>query len=166
VRAERWRGRKLDLGASPRRRSSGPFVFWVRFYGSLPPGIKQWGLEQACAYVRQAGFRTANLNEAVSAFTHTRDFYGEFCEQMPNATLELDRDGNGRPDGWFGCVFAPEEAQHAGKRAMTIVGSAARTTLYGPEPGRSRLCLLARRAGDKTAHQISRLLDTGSTLIP
>ena len=123
----------------------------IGLYGGhhTPPGIKQWGLEQACAYVRQAGFRTANLNEAVYAVTHTREFYGEFCEQMPNATLELDRDGDGRPDGWLGCTFAPEEVRHQGNRAMATVGGSACTTLFGPEPGRNRLHLVARRATDK-----------------
>lgn len=123
----------------------------IVLYGGhhTPPGIKQWGLKQACAYVRQAGFRTVNLNEAVYAVTHTREFYGEFCEQMPNATLELDRDGDGRPDGWFGCAIAPAGARNQGKPAMTVAGSAAYTTLYGPEPGENRLQLSARSASDK-----------------
>lgn len=125
----------------------------VVLYGGhhTPPGIKQWGLEQTCRWVRKAGFPTVTLNEAVYACTHSREFYSESVEQMPNAALQLDRDGNGRPDGWFGCAYVPEGTAGRGKRAMSIVGSAARTTLYGPEPGRNRLCLSARNSSGEPA---------------
>jgi hypothetical protein len=68
---------------------------------------------------------------------------------MPNAALETDRDGNGRPDGWLGCKFASSVVGPAGKPAMAIAGPAAQTTLYGPQPGHNRLSFAARCAGDK-----------------
>ena len=125
----------------------------VALYGGhhTPPGFKQWGLEEACRYVRQAGFRTVTLNQAVHACTHTRESYGEFCEQMPNATLELDRDGNGRPDGWLGCVYSPQINADQGGRCVTITQGAMHTTLYGPEPGKSELSLRTRCATETAA---------------
>lgn len=123
----------------------------VVLYGGhhTPPGIKQWGLEQACRYVREAGFRAVTLNEAVYACTHTREFYSQSVEQMPNATFQQDRDGNGRSDGWLGCDCTPKETRADGKRTVTIVGGSASTTIYGPEPGRNRLSLSARSTGEK-----------------
>lgn len=118
----------------------------VALYGGhhTPPGLKQRGLEEACRWVRQAGFRTTTLNDAVYACTHTREFYGEFCEQMPNATLELDRDDNDRPDGWFGCAYAPNAHTDQSERCAVITKAAMHTTLLGPEPGKSKLNVRTR----------------------
>ena len=122
----------------------------VVLYGGhhTPPGIKQWGLEQACRYIRKAGFRTATLNEALYACTHTREFYHEFCEQMPNATLELDRDANGRPDGWFGCAYAPEGIRGPDGQRVALAKGAVHTALYGPEAGKSGPRFLARSSAE------------------
>ena len=99
--------------------------------------------------MRDTGFRAVTRNEAVYACTHTREFYSESVEQIPNATFQRDRDGNGRPDGWLGCDCPPEGIQAEGKHAIAIVDGSARTTIYGPEPGSNRLSLSARSTGEK-----------------
>jgi hypothetical protein len=85
----------------------------------------------------------------VRAIKQPRNYFGADVEQIPNPGFVCDYDGNGRPDGYQRCRYAPAELQapHGGRAAE--MDSGATTSIYGPEPGRMRFSFALRSADDR-----------------
>ncbi len=93
----------------------------------------RWGFEEVVRFVERHALDVRTWSQALSWATARPSGYGE---QIPNPGLRLDRDGDGRPDAWWGVL-----AVHG---ATADLGRGAHTTVFGPDPGRTRLGLRAR----------------------
>jgi len=116
-----------------------------------------WGLEEICKLVRDNELPTMVMADAVKAIRNPREHFDKHIEQMPNPTFARDIDGNGRPDGYARCRYAPPavKAPAGGRAAEAVSGTT--TWIYGPEPGRTRFAFMARSA-DETARTITATL--------
>jgi len=104
------------------------------------------GLEEVCKFLRAHQLPVMRMADAVKAAEDPRKFFEFGIEQMPNPRFVADLERNGRPDGYLGCGYAPDEVKSPeGGRVAEFTGPTT-TWLYGPEPGRTRLALTARSA--------------------
>ena len=106
-------------------------------------------VEEIGRFVRDHHLPTMRMADAVKAIQHTRDHFDRQIEQMPNPTLAVDLDGDGRPDGYASCRYAPAEIKApVGRRAIKWSGATS-TAINGPETGRTVFSFMARSADDK-----------------
>ncbi len=103
-----------------------------------------WGVEEVCKFVRQHKLPTMLMADSVRAIQHPREHFDEQVEQIANPGFLHDYDGNGRPDGYEGCRYAPDEVRDTPNGRVAEFESGGATWIYGPEPGTTRFSLRAR----------------------
>lgn len=113
------------------------------------------GLRQVVAFIAANGFETMTMAQAWHAVRNRRSSFSRSAEQFPNTGFR-DLDGNGRPDGYFGCGYAPSGATFAGRRAV-LLHSGFHTWVYGPEPGATEFTFTMRSAGPGPVGIVPRL---------
>ena len=69
-------------------------------------------------------------------------------KQIPNPGFSYDLDGNGRPDGYSPCGYAPAEITSPGGGRVAEFFSGTTTWIYGTEAGETTLTLTVRSADD------------------
>ena len=97
------------------------------------------------------------MADAVKAVQDTRKHFARDVEQIANPGFLRDLDENGRPDGYFDCVYAPSNVKAPGGGRVAEFSSDTATWIYGPEPGKAQLKLCARSA-DGVERQITPIL--------
>jgi peptidoglycan/xylan/chitin deacetylase (PgdA/CDA1 family) len=113
-----------------------------------------WGLEEICRFIRDKHLPTMKMADAVRAIQHPREYFSADVEQIPNPGFVRDDDGNGRPDGFAGCTYAPARVvcPSGGRVAEFAKGST--TAIYGPETGHAKFSFAVRTA-DGQPHQVT-----------
>ncbi|MBI3946078.1 MAG: polysaccharide deacetylase family protein [Armatimonadetes bacterium] len=104
----------------------------------------RWALEELCRWIAENDLPNTTYGQAIDAFRNPRKFYPEDIEQIPCADFQYDLDGNGRPDGWEGCAFAPEEVKGLGKSRVAQFRDGTTAYIYGPERGETRISFQLR----------------------
>jgi len=129
------------------------------FWGN-PQQRESWKqqIEQSLSILKQLGiickFLQANklpvmvMADAVRAVQNTRKYVAATVEQIPNPGFSYDLDGNGRPDGYSPCGYAPAEITSPGGGRVAEFVSGTTTWIYGPEAGETTLTLTVRSADD------------------
>ncbi len=102
-------------------------------------------LEAVCNFIARNALVAVRWGDAVDRVRRTPDFVDPYGEQIPNPGFAFDRDGNGRPDGWFGVTTAPGFAR---------IAPGAWTELYGPDRGSSVIRLSVRAPGGASSFRI------------
>jgi peptidoglycan/xylan/chitin deacetylase (PgdA/CDA1 family) len=105
-----------------------------------------WSVEEVARFVRDHHLPTMRMADAVQAIEHTREHFDRQIEQMPNPTLTVNLNGDGRPDGYASCRYAPPEIKPPAGGRVIEWSRATSTTIYGPETGRTVFSFMARSA--------------------
>ena len=92
------------------------------FHNVLDEDSSAWALDSLCAFLVEGGFTVRTLSQAFHRDVLTAPYPGE---QIPSPGFATDRDGNGVPDGWWGAS------------TTGWLRDGARTTVFGPERGRT-----------------------------
>ncbi len=115
------------------------------------------GLEDICKFLRAHDLPMMCRANAVKAVQDRRKHLARDVEQIANPGFLWDLDENGRPDGYFNCVYAPSNVKAPGGGRVAKFASGAATWIYGPESGKAQLRLCARSA-DGAKRQITPIL--------
>ncbi len=107
-----------------------------------------WGLEQICKFLQASKLPVMVMADAVRAVQNTRKYVAATVEQIPNPGFSYDLDGNGRPDGYSTCGYAPPEITSPGGGRVAEFVSGTTTWIYGPEAGETTLTVTVRSADD------------------
>jgi peptidoglycan/xylan/chitin deacetylase (PgdA/CDA1 family) len=115
------------------------------------------GLEEICKFLRANALPVMRMGDAVKAVQTTRKKFFRDVEQIANPGFLWDLDGNGRPDGYIDCVYAPPKVKRPGPGRVAEFAPGTATWIYGPEVGKTQLKFWARSA-DGVEHQIKPVL--------
>ena len=109
----------------------------------------RWALEELCKWIAENSIPNATTHEAFEAFRNPRKHYPADVEQIPCTDFQYDLDGNGRPDGWLNCAFAPDDVKSPQEGRVAECRDSTRTALWGPEPGKTKVSFLVKSADGK-----------------
>lgn len=115
------------------------------------------GLEEICKFLRAHDLPVMRMAEAVKAAQEPRKRFPREAEQIANPGFLWDLDGNGRPDGYTDCAYAPADVRGPGPGRVAEFAPGAATWIYGPESGKTQLTFSARSA-DGQARQVTPVL--------
>jgi hypothetical protein len=118
-----------------------------------------WGLEEVCKFLRAHDLPVMVMADAVKAVEDPRKHFDRDVQQAPNPDFARDIDGNGLPDGYAGCGYAPAEIKAPGGARSAEFAAGTTTWVYGPETGRTDFALTARSA-DGVARTVTATLTT------
>lgn len=116
-----------------------------------------WGLEEICKFIRQNKLPVMKMADAVRAIQHARDYFPADAEQIPNPGFRDDYDGNGRPDGFSGCIYAPAGVEPPGGGRAAEFTSGTATAIHGPEARPTKFSFAVRTA-DGRPHQLTPII--------